>query len=437
MPSNAAVARALSAAFLTNQLAVDGLVDRGSHLLGRRWPWLRPLARRVCIAFGVGMRPRELVLTRFLLADDGFLTACREHELQIVNRLAASLMTPVSAASEWELPAIRSPGELADWLGITVNALDWYADLKTFEYKRNHGPLRHYHYRALEKGLGKIRLIEAPKQRLKSLQRRVLTDILDRLPPHAAVHGFRRGRSIKSFAAPHSGRHVVLRIDLEEFFPSISVARIRALFRTAGYPERVADLLAGLCTNATPDDIWANVRQPAAPMHEIPRLYARPHLPQGAPTSPALANLCAYRLDCRLASLADSAGAVYTRYADDLAFSGGDDFARAAGRFQLHACAIAMEEGFRVQHRKTRIMRPGVRQRLAGMVVNDHLNVSRTDYDQLKATLTNCVRHGPETQNRTGCENFHAHLVGRVSFVEMVNPARGQRLRTLLEQIKW
>ena len=166
-------------------------------------------------------------------------------------------------------------------------------------------------------------------------------------------------------------------------------------------------------------------------------IYFQPHLPQGAPTSPALANLCAYRLDCRLAGLAAAAGAVYTRYADDLAFSGGEEFARRVKRFSTHVAAIAMEEGFKVHHRKTRIMRRGVRQHLAGIVVNDRANVRRSDFDRLKATLNNCARHGPEAQNRESHPEFRLQLKGRVSFVEMVNPARGRKLRAIFERIEW
>jgi len=165
--------------------------------------------------------------------------------------------------------------------------------------------------------------------------------------------------------------------------------------------------------------------------------YSRPHLPQGAPTSPALANLCTYRVDCRLAGLAKSAGAEYTRYADDLAFSGSEALERRIERFSTHVAAILLEEGFAVNHRKTRIMRRGVRQHLAGLVANQHVNVIRSDFDRLKATLTNCVRLGPESQNRDARSHFRLHLDGRVAFVEMVNPARGARLRRILEQIRW
>ncbi len=271
------------------------------------------------------------------------------------------------------------------------------------------------------------------------MQRNILSSILDKVPVHPAVHGFCPGRSIKTFAQPHVGQRVVLRMDIQDFFPSISGARVQALFRTVGYPESVADRLGGLCTNATPRGVW----NAAAPTSESPELrglrdlYGRPHLPQGAPSSPALANLCAYRLDCRLAGLAKGARANYTRYADDLAFSGGGDFARNPERFSLHVAAILREEGFTTNHRKTRIMRQGVRQHLAGLTTNQRVNVKRRDYDRLKAVLTNCVRHNPESQNREGHPRFRQHLEGRVSFVEMINPAKGSRLRIIFDRIEW
>jgi hypothetical protein len=166
-------------------------------------------------------------------------------------------------------------------------------------------------------------------------------------------------------------------------------------------------------------------------------LYSRSHLPQGAPTSPALANLFAYRVDCRLSGLAQAVGVTYTRYADDLAFSGGEALDRRVERFATHVATILMEEGFTVHHRKTRIMRQGVRQYLAGLVANERVNVVRADFDRLKATLTNCVRLGPESQNREAHPRFRAHLEGRVGFVEMVNPEKGRRLRAILDQIEW
>jgi hypothetical protein len=210
------------------------------------------------------------------------------------------------------------------------------------------------------------------------------------------------------------------------------------MFLTAGYPQRVAECLTGLCTTATAPSVWDHEVALSSCSHRgLKLLYAQRHLPQGAPTSPALANLAAFRLDSRLSALARSAGASYTRYADDLAFSGGDEIARGARRFYLHAAATIEEEGFRVNFRKTRIMRQGVRQQVAGLVLNGRMNARREEYERLKAILYNCVRHGPAGQNRNRAADFRAHLLGRIEFVGRMNEMRGQRLASLFAQIAW
>jgi hypothetical protein len=162
-----------------------------------------------------------------------------------------------------------------------------------------------------------------------------------------------------------------------------------------------------------------------------------PHLPQGAPTSPALANLCTWRLDARLSALAAAAGAVYTRYADDLAFSGDETFARSAARFAVQVIRSAAQEGFAVNAGKTRFMRQGARQQLCGVVVNARTNVRREEYDRLKAILHNCALHGPAAQNREGATDFRAHLLGRIGWVAQVHPQRGEKLRASFARIRW
>jgi len=311
--------------------------------------------------------------------------------------------------------------------------------LKALGNKLRNPKLQHYHYRMLPKRSGGIRVTEVPKPWLKELQRRILSGILDRVPVHAEVHGFVKGRSIATFAAPHVGKRVLLRLDFQDFFPAFPAARVQALFRTLGYPEPVADRLGGIATNEVPRDFWKR-RPPEVDSdrwNESRILYSRPHLPQGAPTSPCLANLMAYRLDCRLSGLARSAGAVYTRYADDVGFSGDVEFERGVERFAAHVAAIALEEGFAVNHHKTRIMRRGVRQQLAGVVVNEKLNLRRRELELLEAILTNCVRFGPESQNRAGVPDFRAHLEGRIGFVEMIHGERGRELRNMFDAIVW
>ena len=436
----------LANAILSGEQETDAVAARLVHVLGRNWRWMRPLTGRYLETFAGRIRPRRREVVGFLRGDSGLVEACQKygHQIKILHRITgAQSMQPVAAAKTWPIPHIETVGALAEWLELTPSELGWLADLKGLGYKRPQERLEHYHYRVLAKASGSIRLIETPKPRLKDLQRRILSAILDRIPSHPAVHGFVKGRSIQSFAAPHVGQRVVLRMDLENFFPTFPGARVQSFFRTIGYPEAVADLLGGIATNSMPYGAWRDViKQPGFPLGpqelwHVRAMYARPHLPQGAPTSPSLANLCSYRLDCRLSGLARSAGAAYTRYADDLAFSGGESFDRCVERFAIHVAAILMEEGFTVQHRKTRIMRQSVRQHLAGLVTNQRLNVRRSDFDVLKAILTNCVRHGSGTQNREGHPHFREHLEGRIGFVESIHSEKGRRLRAIFDRIEW
>jgi RNA-directed DNA polymerase len=434
--------RVLADAFLTGQASVSEIVAQANRNLGNRWGWMRPLAERYVRTLAGRTRPRRRDVIRFLLADPGFRRARRKYseELSVQHWLSGpEKMQPVSAAANWEVPAIESVGALAAWFGLKLNELLWFADLKGLASRSQCPQLRHYHYQILSKPYGNLRLLEIPKARLKALQRKILTQILAKVPSHPAVHGFIKGRSIRTFIAPHQNRPIVLRMDLRDFFPSFRAARIQTLFRTVGYPEPVADLLGGICTNAVPRPMWSKPPFEADPAawKEASTTYSKPHLPQGAPTSPALANACSYRVDCRLAGLAKAVGVEYTRYADDLAFSGGKEMERSVERFSTHVAAILLEEGFLVHYRKTRVMRQGVRQHLVGLVANQHMNIMRPDFDRLKATLTNCVRLGPENQNRHAHPDFRSHLEGRVGFVEMINPSRGQRLRTLFNQIQW
>jgi RNA-directed DNA polymerase len=459
MPNRKLLLSALATAFLASDANVDAIVECAGIALGKRWRWLRPVAQRYVEKFAAQVRPRRSEVIQFLSRDPGLERAwasraaelrfapwmtpeqqMRAARFQIVQwPIGAQQMRPVAAAAGWKIPPIESVRELAGRLRLTESELEWFANLKGISERSGEPRLRHYWYRLLRKNSGGLRLIEAPKEHLRQIQRRILDEILHAIPVHAAVHGFVKGRSVKTFAAPHVGRRAVLRMDLKDFFPSFGGRRIQAFFRTAGYPEAVADLLGGLCTNAAPRDVWkrAGFALSGEEIFAARQIYGRPHLPQGAPTSPAFANLCAYRMDCRLNGLARAAAATYTRYADDLAFSGDEAFERSAQRFAMRAATIALEEGFAVHHRKTRIMRPGVRQHLAGVVVNEHENIVRADFDRLKAILTNCVRHGPETQNLKKHPDLRMHLQGRVAYVEMINPQKGARLRSTFEKIRW
>jgi retron-type reverse transcriptase len=229
-------------------------------------------------------------------------------------------------------------------------------------------------------------------------------------------------------------------MDLEGFFATINAGRVYGVFRGAGFAEPVAHTLTGLATNTVPAVVRRNLPRPLrsdlGAVHErLLTLLRTPHLPQGAPTSPALANLCARFLDRRLTGLARTWGATYTRYADDLAFSGSRSIRDP--RFRSGVATIVTEEGFRVAAHKTRLRGANQRQLLTGLVVNAHPQPQRSDIDRLRATIHDAVLHGPESANRHQHPDFAAHLLGRVAWVEAHNPRRGERLRTQFARIDW
>lgn len=433
------VAHALADAMLAGPASAEEFAQRAAHCLGRKSRWIAAFSRRLFQRFGSQLaHPHRTRLVEFIRADEGYRSAWTAARKPRVHHyfLDPPPMAPrPGALAACALPAIATPGDLAAWLGIDVSELDWYADRRNMNGSAD-GPLRHYRCRWVAKSEG-VRLMEAPKPKLRAIQRRILREILDPIPAHRAAHGFRRGHSCRTYAEPHAGKLVVLHMDLRNFFNSIPAARISALFKTLGYPEAVAYVLAGLCTNRAPTRVLRTLPENCAIPWEQGRQLAVPHLPQGAPTSPALSNLCALHLDLRLAALADTLGATYTRYADDLAFSGGEELRRRVGKVAGHVAAIALEEGFKVNHRKTRAMHRSDRQILTGLVVNEKPNVRREEFDRLKAILHNCVRSDPASQNRSGHDDFRAHLSGRVQYVKSLNPERGARLEALFARIAW
>lgn len=435
--------RHLSRVFLMGRWMPAAMVERLRLGLGKRLKlrWAEPLSELLCQVY---LEPPGLLDVMHVVAADSALAAwCSRRQGAISINLAAvgpAIMAPATTAvREWNLPALTTVGELADWLQITSEELDWFADRFSWERCRTVGTSRHYDYRWLRRTGNRWRLIESPRLRLKAIQRKILHVILNHVPAHEAAHGFRAGRSCASYAAPHVGKSVVWKLDLQNFFPNLRRPRIRALWQTLGYPDDVAEYLAGLVTNAVPQPELNAVRDAMSleTFQEWERVLTSPHLPQGAPTSPALANLAAFRLDCRLTGLAAKTGVVYTRYADDLAFSGDARFARTLPAFRQWVLAIILDEGFQIRDRKSRTMRAHEQQQLTGLIVNDHVQSPRQGYDELRALLYNCVRFGPPSQNRDHVADFHAHLLGRIGAMGRYSESRAARLHALFERIEW
>jgi hypothetical protein len=427
------VRQALGDAFLAGPWNEDGLLER-AHLVVRVEPgaaWLARIVRRTLRAYRY---PPYDAHREFHAWLDLQLRRVPSDELpRVVGRL-----TPILAMgpARWPVPPLVRVGDLAARFDLDLADLEWLADVRGLERLVPAEKLRNYSYRWIPRDGGLPRLLEMPKRFLKGVQRRVLHELVDLIPPHPDAHGFRPGHSAVSNARRHIGSEVLIGFDLEDFFASVTGGRVYGIFRGAGYPEDVAHKLTALCTNVVPRIVWEALPEHAR-SYRLRRRLAEPHLPQGSPTSPALANLAAFGLDRRLAALALETGASYSRYADDLSFSGGKELLARGAPFRRLVEEIVEDEGFRLNRRKSRLTTQAGRQVVTGVVVNAHPNMPRAEYDRLRAVLRDAARNGPERANRAGVPDFRSHLLGRIAWAESLNPARGAKLRAAFADIHW
>jgi RNA-directed DNA polymerase len=317
------------------------------------------------------------------------------------------------------LPALESPLGLAQAMGITL------PELRFLCFHREVARTTHYRRFMLPKKTGGQRTISAPMPRLKRAQYWVLDNLLAKVPCHAAAHGFMPGRSIVTNAAPHCGKPVVINLDLKDFFPSVTYPRIKGVFQGLGYDERLASVLALLCSENACDELEVDGERFFVGGKGRDRV-----LPQGAPTSPMLTNILCRKLDRRLQGLAAKLGFTYTRYADDLTLSASASTTGAAlvGRLLRQVHHVLQDEGFTPHPGKQRVMRAGSRQEVTGVVVNQKPSVPRRERRNLRAALHNAQRNGLAAATWQGQPATREVLVGYARFVQMVDAHQGAAL---------
>lgn len=315
------------------------------------------------------------------------------------------------------LPILHDSADVARAMEIELSTLRWLT------YHRRASAVVHYHRYSIPKKTGGTRAISAPKPALARAQRWILDHVLAKLESEPEAHGFVPGRSIVSNAKPHVGHAVVVNLDLSDFFPTLTFRRVKGLFTKLGYSEHVSTVFALITTE--PPRVRAELDGKVWGVALGERV-----LPQGACTSPAITNAICRRLDRRLRGLARRHGFSYTRYADDLTFSGSDR--GKVGLVLKSVRAILADEGFVEHPTKTRVMGRGRRQEVTGITVNDKIALSRAERRRLRATLFNAARHGLQTQNRDAHPDFAAHLRGLVSYACMVELDRAPEWRAAL-----
>jgi len=328
------------------------------------------------------------------------------------------------------LPVLETALEIASAAGIGV------PELRFLSYARSTARITHYRRFQLAKKSGGTRLISAPLPRLKRMQRWLLEHVLVKVEAHDAAHGFRAGRSIVTNARGHVGARVVVNLDLEDFFPTVTLPRIRGVFRSLGYGELAATVFALIASE--PDTTRVELDGAAYHVAEGPR-----RLPQGAPTSPAITNLLCRRLDRRLQLAARKLGFSYTRYADDLTFSepsepdsaGGAAHQDRVGQLLAQVRFIVAAEGFVVHEGKTRVLRRGRQQEVTGVVVNDRLGVDRATLRRFRAFLHALEKDGPAGKQWGEGHDVFASALGFANYVTMVDAEKGRALTAKVRAI--
>jgi retron-type reverse transcriptase len=315
--------------------------------------------------------------------------------------------------ARFALPRLDTAAQIAAAMSVTVPTLRFLA------FSRTASPVTHYIRFEIPKKTGGVRRISAPMPRLKRAQRWILDNILDKVALHDAAHGFRKQRSIVSNARPHVGAGVVLNLDLKDFFPTLEYKRIRGMFRGLGYSEAAATIFALLTSEPEVDEVVLDGQT-------FYVANGARRLPQGAPTSPAITNIVCRRMDARLAGAAGKLGFAYTRYADDLTFSGPatSDVGAMLDRVRF----ISAAEGFAEHPKKTRVLRRGRRQEVTGVVVNQRLAVDRETLRKFRALLFHIEKDGPAGKTWGSSPDVFASALGYANYVHMVDSRKGADL---------
>ena len=283
-------------------------------------------------------------------------------------------------------------------------AVIWCAALLGVEVNRLEEILNnvsgHYPGFWMRKRSGGYRMISAPDKDLQAIQSTIYSRILSSVTiVHPAAVGFRCGRSVVDNAAPHLGKRYVLKMDIHDFFGSIRSPRVRQTFKKIGYPENVSKVLGALCC-----------------LHR--------HLPQGAPTSPALSNIVGYEMDRKLSALAAEYGMTYTRYADDLTFSG-DVFPKEQIIPQVKR--IIRDEKFEPNHKKTHFMNQSSRKIITGVSVASgvKLTIPKSKKREIRKNVYFILTKGlAEHQRRIGSHDpaYLKRLIGMLCYWRAIEP---------------
>ena len=260
----------------------------------------------------------------------------------------------------------------------------------------NHSSSFYYEF-SIPKRSGGVRKISAPYPVMLMAQKWINDNILSNVSIHPSATGFVKDASIKDNVTPHLGHDYILKADVKDFFPSITINRVRLIFKRLGYSRKIAFALASLCC-----------------LEGV--------LPQGAATSPSISNIISKRLDARMSGLASKFGLTYTRYADDLAFSGESIHTK----FIEYVSDIVRTEGFELNTDKTRLMPPKHQQIVTGISVSSgFVKLPKATKRKLRQEVFYVLKYGvsEHLKNQGFFDPIYLErLIGKMYFWQSLEP---------------
>jgi len=263
---------------------------------------------------------------------------------------------------------------------------------------------KYYHCYEITKKSGKKRLICQPSRKLKALQAWILVNILNKLKVSESCKGFEIGSSIADNARPHIEANTVLNMDLKDFFPTVPRNKVFNIFKSIGYNDLTSTIFTNLC------------------------VYNE-SLPQGSPCSPKLANLVSWRLDARIQGYVGRRGITYTRYADDLTFSGLNP--QIVCKIPSQIERIVNDEGFQINNAKTHISGSSRSKTITGLVLsNDSFGIGKKKYKLLRAKLHRLTK--PSEQKNL---ELLSHVNGYLAFLKSVDMKRFKKVKIYIKEL--
>ena len=355
---------------------------------------------------------------------DSFLVAIKDSQPDFVR----ATVDYIDRLAKKNIPVIFSLKHLAEQIGME------YEDLINLIRVRD----GYYSYYLIKKRKGGRRRIVVPYENLKRIQRWILDNILEKEVVHPCCKGFIKGGNILGNAKVHVGKKYIKKFDLKDFFESIDVRRVYGLFKEIGYSPAVSYDLASLCTIKISNEKYSTMHQYKKRWFSHLNTVPYPVLAQGAPTSPALSNLICRQLDARMEKYAMKNGLNYTRYADDMTFSG-DDLTKLPNT--AFVMKIVSEEGLKLNHKKTGTYGKCSRQEVTGVLVNgDRPRVPQKFKRQIYRHLHFCKKFGVGQHfGQVMPDVGHARqwLYGKIFYVNSIEPEEGKKMLSLADSLEW